>query len=473
MKKVGHKVYFHWMIIVLSCLSVGAIAQNLKVGLAEENITPPVGYPHYRGISTGVHDSLYAKAIYFSQGGEEGAIISCDLLWIGRDLSTQVRLSIAEQSRIPYQNIIVAATHSHTSPAYEADILELNAHIRGPLPPQETIDGLSYPDYLVHQIVSAVHKAKASQQVYQLKLSQREKYGLSFNRRFFMADGKVKTNPGRLNPAAIRATGPIDPEVAVLWIAHAKGKTHATFVNFANHTDSQGGTEFSADFPGFMTMALREVYGEDLMAIYGQGSCGNLNHVDVTKEKQLTAEEIGHALAQEVREQEAIAQPMKALDFQMRSKIVYAPLQHYTEAELTQAKTNQPFYEEAAFFQLRRSMKIRSLERIRQKEAIPPTVQSGDWVVPCEIQVIQLNQDCAIVGLPGEVFVELGLAIKSASPYKTTMILELTNAHIAYVPTIEGFKQGGYETINSRLAPGGGELMVTAAVELLQALKKQ
>ena len=87
-----------------------------------------------------------------------------------------------------------------------------------------------------------------------------------------------------------------------------------------------------------------------------------------------------------------------------------------------------------------------------------------------EVQVFRISDDLAIVGLPGEVFVELGLAIKKGSPFKTTLVIELTNSHIAYVPTREAFSQGGYETINSRLAPGGGEQMVESALRLLNQL---
>lgn len=74
------------------------------------------------------------------------------------------------------------------------------------------------------------------------------------------------------------------------------------------------------------------------------------------------------------------------------------------------------------------------------------------------------------MGLPGELFVEHSLAIKEASPFKTTLVIELTNSHIAYVPTRKAFSQGSYEIINSRLAPGGGEMMVDSAVRLLNEL---
>jgi hypothetical protein len=76
----------------------------------------------------------------------------------------------------------------------------------------------------------------------------------------------------------------------------------------------------------------------------------------------------------------------------------------------------------------------------------------------------------AIVGLPGEVFTELSMAIKEASPFKTTLVIECTNTLLPYVPTEKAFLQGGYETINSRLVPGGGEMMVRSAIKLLKGI---
>lgn len=105
----------------------------LKGGMAEVNINPTkAGYPHYRGVSTGNHDPLYAKAVVFQQADVVLALVVCDLLWIERDLSTRVRMLIEEQSGIPFQNIIITATHTHTSPAYHPNIRELTGELRPP-----------------------------------------------------------------------------------------------------------------------------------------------------------------------------------------------------------------------------------------------------------------------------------------------------------------------------------------------------
>jgi len=77
----------------------------------------------------------------------------------------------------------------------------------------------------------------------------------------------------------------------------------------------------------------------------------------------------------------------------------------------------------------------------------------------------------AVVGLPGEVFVDLGLAIKRASPFATTLVVELCNDAPGYIPTRKAFAEGSYETVNSRVETGGGEKMVETAVRLLNELK--
>ncbi len=67
-------------------------------------------------------------------------------------------------------------------------------------------------------------------------------------------------------------------------------------------------------------------------------------------------------------------------------------------------------------------------------------------------------------------FVELGLAIKKASPFETTLVIELANDGPGYIPTSKAFAEGSYETVNSRVAPGGGEQMVELATRLLNEL---
>src|SRR5204863_6732641 len=91
---------------------------------------------------------------------------------------------------------------------------------------------------------------------------------------------------------------------------------------------------------------------------------------------------------------------------------------------------------------------------------------------PMEVQVFRLDSDSAIVCLPCEIFVELGLAIKQASPFKRTIVISICNDRPSYVPTKKAFSEGSYEVTNARVKSGGGEMLVDAAIKLLREAKE-
>jgi hypothetical protein len=76
----------------------------------------------------------------------------------------------------------------------------------------------------------------------------------------------------------------------------------------------------------------------------------------------------------------------------------------------------------------------------------------------------------AWVSLPGEIFVELGLALKKASPFRYTLIAELANGSVGYIPDRPAYAQGNYEVVSARCAVGSGELLVETALRLLKEL---
>lgn len=85
--------------------------------------------------------------------------------------------------------------------------------------------------------------------------------------------------------------------------------------------------------------------------------------------------------------------------------------------------------------------------------------------------------NAAVVLLPFEVFVQLGLEIKRRSPFERTMVIELNGGSYGYLPTEKAFaRPGGYETItlrSSRFVPESGAQVVEKTLELLQRLKVQ
>ncbi len=88
------------------------------------------------------------------------------------------------------------------------------------------------------------------------------------------------------------------------------------------------------------------------------------------------------------------------------------------------------------------------------------------------IQAIALG-DVAIVGVPAEYFTIFGVDIKKRSPFKNTIVVELANDWIGYLPNLEGHQMGGYQTwmgLHSYCEPGTGERMADEAVKLLTEL---
>ena len=83
--------------------------------------------------------------------------------------------------------------------------------------------------------------------------------------------------------------------------------------------------------------------------------------------------------------------------------------------------------------------------------------------IRAEVQVLSIGRDVAFVALPGEIFTELGLAIKLASPFAWTSVITLANDSPGYIADRKGYAQGAYEPVSSRVAPGSGEMLVEAA----------
>ena len=86
------------------------------------------------------------------------------------------------------------------------------------------------------------------------------------------------------------------------------------------------------------------------------------------------------------------------------------------------------------------------------------------------MQVIALGDQIAFVSFPGEMFTELGLALKEDSPYPITIAAELANGWLGYIPNSAAYPQGQYEVVSSPVGAGAGEELVASALAQLRAL---
>jgi neutral ceramidase len=456
-------------ILIISCLFtvfISARADELKIGAAAVKITPPLGVPlagqYFDRGATAVHDDLYARAMVIEKGGVKVAIVSCDLVDIGTTLVPEVRRLAFSATGIPEDHIMVSATHSHTGPVIPSPGNINSSQSKIP----EVLS--TYISKLPGLISESIRLSNNNLKPAHLSFGLGHEETISFNRRFFMTDGTVGWNPGKLNPMIIKPAGPIDPDVAVMYAESAEGKPLLTYVNFALHLDIAGGLEISADMPYTLSKILGEVRNTEMITMFTQGCCGNINHINVKSAAEQSgyaeAERIGTVLAGEVIRTFTRLKPINVSNIAVKSQVVPLALADFSKEDLPWASKITSKYGEpdaAPFMDMVKAFKI--LE-INDRKGKP---------IGAEIQVIALGDSCAIVSLPGEVFTELGMYIKSRSPYPFTVVEELANISADYIPDMKAYMEGNYEPVSSRCAPGSGELLAKKAVEMLWELKQR
>jgi hypothetical protein len=467
--------------VFLTITNLGA-AEPLRIGVAEVEITPPVGFPmagyYHERLAEGTIDPLKAKAIVFRDAQTEAALVVCDLIGIATDLSQAIRQRASEQTGIPVSHIVITGTHSHTAPDYMKELyLFLGKENQAPL-------RATYIEKLISAPVAAIVKARAAAQPAVLESgSALQQIPVSFNRRSVMRDGSVRTWMSHDHPDVVRAAGPIDPQIELVTIRNEAGEPQGILSNFALHLDTVGGMKWSADYPYFIEQTLKKGLGSNVISIFGTGCCGDINHVNPKSRDRNKADYIGQSLGDSIATQLGQLKRIEQTTLRAKSRIVRLPLQEATKDEVVasiQVVQKAQRKEPVDFLEHVTSYKILMLDHFRHHEPHANTIEHITWglsrslagvgeTLPVEVNVITIGHDVAIVTLPGEVFVELGLAIKQGSPFRTTLVIELSNCvETVYIPNRAAYAGGSYEVTNSAVQPGSGEMLVEAALSLLR-----
>jgi hypothetical protein len=450
-------------LLALACLS--ARAGELRVGAAAVVITPPVGIPmagyYNTRLAEGTLDDLFAKAIVFEQDGAKAAVVGLDLVTVGRPTVEEARKLIEKATGIRGDAVMISATHSHTGPLLNG-LSTRNSAFGGDMEIAQT-----YTASLPQKIAEAVKQAVAKLTPAKLSAGVGREESLPFNRRYFMKDGTVGWNPGKLNPNIVKPAGPIDPSVPIVYAESLDGRPLATYVNFAMHLDTTSGMKFSSDYACALSQVLAKVRSPEMVTLFTIGCAGDVNHVNFgIKDPQKgpgEAARIGTVLAGEVIKTYTRATPVASAAPRVRHEIVKLPLPALAPGDVEKARAIV-----ARMGDMKNAPKF--LDTVWAFKVLDVYGRDGK-PQEVEVQVIALGDDLAWVSLPGEIFVELGMAIKQQSPFKHTIIAELANGSVGYVPTRRGFAEGNYEPVSARCAEGSGEMLVDTAVKLLKDLK--
>jgi len=398
--------------------------------------------------------------------------VVCDLCGIGREPSDPTRIRVSERTGIPVSHVVISATHTHGGPEYYGPLRDNGHQVSIEQAGRDSHETVDYSAFLVKSIREAVASARERAMPVEVEVVVPRVPGLSLNRRFHMRNGSVVFNPGKKNPDIVRPAGPVDEDFPVLLFRDsATHKPASSRSVFPMHVATfSGNSSFGADFPGVLQERLAKRYGTGFVSVFGEGTAGDTNHVNVDsaepQDGRTERTRIGNVLAEAFIGVEDTLQSAGPPKLTAASARVPIPSIEITEAELPSA---QDLMQKSA-------VGVESQEFLTAIAAWR-TLNTKTWRargeanLQDEVQVIRLSDDVAIETLPLEIFVELGMAIEQQFPFKHTLVISLANDIDVYVPTLKAFGEGSYEVTTSSYKPGGGELLVEGAVQLLKAVQ--
>ena len=421
---------------------------KLKAGSATANITPPLGTaipggfrPRY---AENVDDDLFAKALVIDNGLTRIAIVTCDLIAIPEKTANAAKARIAERCGIPAAHIMVNATHTHTAVAI-ANLLGVD-------------EDTEYTEWVPLKIADAVELAVWRLKPARVGFASVDEERITFNRRWYMKDGTVRFNPGIEHPDLVEPTGTIDPELAMMFVEADDGTPVSAVANFSLHYIGTGNSNaLSADYFGHFDRLMRRYLGDTCISLLWNAASGQINNTDYSGQTKWTAR--GHQQAMKMANVLAghfitemqlmkmhdtldLSGDLTTLTFQ-RKQITAEDLK-VAEQVLSVPQGTYDAYETGPFSWVVGQPIPTALVDVYALECQRLAKLPEQMTAP--IQVLRLGE-AAIVALPGEVFVETGLNIKSRSNANPLFLVSLANGYIGYICTDEALTQeGGYET---------------------------
>lgn len=425
----------------------------LRAGFARADITSTVGMEipggFAKNFSQGVHDPLWAEAAFFSNGTVRLAVVGIDTINISLDIIQEARKQAEARCGIPAGNILIGASHTHNGgPVENCWAVEKDP---------------GYCTLVSGRIADAVVKASETAVEARIGSGLGQEDGVSFNRRFRMKDGTIRTHPGKMNPDIVAPAGPADPDVALIAAEDMQGKLLGCIVNFTIHGTTLSGSLISADWVYYLRQTIRGGLGSDIGVVFLNGACGDVTQVDNRNPRPA---EFGEAWARRVGMSvgavalNVLAKTEFAADapLAVMSETLALPIRDLAGSDEELVKREAP----GIGLGTGDEVYLKEAALVREMKAKSPTVAA-------EILAMRIGA-AGIASNPSELFCQFGLDIKHGSPWKPTMVAELANGCCGYVGTNEAFLGGGYEVRTARcsyLAPGAGDQIADASIRLL------
>lgn len=457
-------------------VAAGTAGTGIRSGFAEADISPKPGMErpgnYMKVIHREFHDPCKVRAVVFDDGVKRTALVSIDALMVPRALAVSARKRIEAQCGIPYEAILIAASHSHSAGPvgmvqpgqydHASEFVQRLAY------EESSMADRDYLDLVENELVAAVCKANESRAGAYVGVGVGEETGAGANRRFHMRNGLTYTYPGRGNPDIVEPAGPIDPEVGVVGVWNENNECIGCVVNFARHANTASG--ITAGWIYFMEQVIRGAMGPRCIVVFLSGAAGDISHDKDDPYASLSGRDrpryVGALVGGEVV-RVLMRMPrgtMTPVDYRLNVMKIDRRRPAPERVRRCYRLTKKPM-EEVGRTDWLFAKEIVLLDALLEKEP----------VAEVEVQTVQLGP-VVFVSNPAEFFCQLGLNIKKDSPFKYTFVVSLANGCVGYVPAPEAFGShgGGYETrltSYSNLEITAGDQIVDAGLELVRNMK--
>jgi hypothetical protein len=451
----------------------------LKAGFAERDITPAIGMEvpggYGKSFSKRIHDPCKARAAVFDDGEQRVALVGLDALIVPRSVVLEARRTIQERCGIPPENVMIGASHSHSSGPigmvqpgefdHASDLAKDLAYNKS------SCADAGYLTIVREAIVEAVVVANEARSEATAGFGTGLEDQVAFNRRLRMKNGLSFSHPGKGNPDNAEFAGPTDPQVGVIGVWNPEGKLLGCVVNFACHATTSG-PWISANWIFYLERAIQGFFGPEAKVVFLQGACGDVTQVNnldphANPESDAWAQFVGGRVG---------AEAVKVLLGMSQTRVAEVPIAAQQKTWSIPRRGPAPERVTAAVELAAQDPKTAGPDWVWAKETVLlDALIAREPSVEVEVQAIQIGPAICISN-PAEYFCAYGLQLKAQSGFPITFPVELANGCVGYVPTEEAFGPhgGGYETrltSYSNLEITAGTQFLNAGLELARRLK--
>ena len=298
---------------------------------------------------------------------------------------------------------------------------------------------------------------------------------LCFNRRFWMKDGTVVTNPPKCSPDVVRPEGEIDPEIPLILLGNGHGKL--LLASISNHADTTGGTLVSGDWPARTAHETEAFLGPGSMCIPLIGCSGNINHFDIRDPgEQASPEEArhigcGYAAAIIAGLKDLQEEPLSLRCTGRKLHIGSRELFPEELAEAQEILRKYPAEDTSGSSAplTARDFAEKSPKVLRYFAENLIRIAEARKEFDFEVSAVAAG-DALIVGLPAEPFVEIGLEIrKEIFSANSQVLCSIMNngSGSGYIPNLWNYRRGGYEN-----TPRSNPYSIHTAAELKKVCRE-